>query len=69
MGAGIKMAKNKTGSILGLFVDGITHNEEGIYLLERLWNQIGPYDEKGVLKDDPKLLEDLRKFFEFDDSE
>jgi len=38
-------------------------------LLEKVWVAIGPYDGKGVFKDDPQLQGQLNDFMNFDDSE
>jgi len=38
-------------------------------LLEKIWLEIGPYDEKGVFKNNPELQTKLNNFMQFDDSE
>ena len=38
-------------------------------LLELVWLEIGPYDNRGVFKDNPELQTQLNDFMKFDDSE
>lgn len=51
---------------LSELVNEISHAEKGLKILEQIWIEVGPYNQNKVSEE---TLNELNKFFEFDDSE